>query len=154
MTKFSKGHNSGKIYIFFSFLIWSGNLRIISYQLTKFQAPSLNSFWDILLTSLKCPNFQRAITPEKYNDFVWIWSGNLLIICYQLTKFQAPNSNSFRDILLTILKCPNYQRAITPEKYNDFLKVWSGILLIICYQLTKFQARSSNSSRGISCWKV
>ena len=23
------------------------------------------------MTSLKCPNFQRAITPEKYNDFVF-----------------------------------------------------------------------------------
>ena len=37
----------------------------IPYQLTKFQTRSLNSFRDILLTSLKYPNFQRAITLEK-----------------------------------------------------------------------------------------
>ena len=34
------GHNSGKIKWFF-FLIYSGNLLIIPYQLTKFQGPSL-----------------------------------------------------------------------------------------------------------------
>ena len=43
-------------------------------------------------------------------------SGNLFITPYQLSKFQVPTSNSFRDILLTSLKCPNFQRAITPEK--------------------------------------
>ena len=53
------------------FKIYSGNLLIIPYQLTKFQAPSSYSFSDNLLKSLKCPNFQRAITPEKYNDFVF-----------------------------------------------------------------------------------
>ena len=41
---------------------------MIPYQLTKFQAPSSNTFWDRSLTSLKCPNFQRAITPEKYGE--------------------------------------------------------------------------------------
>ena len=35
------------------------------YQLTMIQAPSLNSFLDILLTSLKCLNLQKAITPKK-----------------------------------------------------------------------------------------
>ena len=68
----------------------------ISYQ--TFQAPSSNTFRDILLTSLKCPNLQKAITPEIF----WLnlfksWSGNLLIIPYQLTKFQAHSSNTFRD---------------------------------------------------------
>ena len=42
------------------------NLHIIPYLLTKFQAPSSNSFQDILLTSLKCQNFWRAITPDFY----------------------------------------------------------------------------------------
>ena len=50
------------------------NLHIIPYQLTKFQATSSNSFRDILLTSLKCPNFQRAITPQKYNDFFFYFN--------------------------------------------------------------------------------
>ena len=36
--------------------------------------------------------------------------GNLLIIHNQLTKFQVPSSNSFRDILLTSLKGLNLQK--------------------------------------------
>ena len=48
--------------------ISSGNLLIIPYQLTMFQAPSSNNFREILLTSLKCPNLQRAITPEKIDE--------------------------------------------------------------------------------------
>ena len=48
---------------------------------------------------------------------------SILIIPYQLTKFQAPSSNSFRDILLTSLKCQNFQWAITPEKQDDFLYI-------------------------------
>ena len=69
-------------------------------------------------------------------DFVQNLIGNLLIITYQLTKFQAPSSNSFQDILLTILKCSNLQRAIalickgnlqraiTPEKFDGiFIKL-------------------------------
>ena len=65
MPKFLKGHNSGKNKVNFFFKIKSGNVLIIPYQLTKFQAPTSNSFWDILPTSLKRPNFQRAITPKK-----------------------------------------------------------------------------------------
>ena len=64
MPKFSKGHNSKKIRWFFK-KIESGNLLIIPYQLAKFQAPSSNTFRDILLKILKCPKFQKAITPEK-----------------------------------------------------------------------------------------
>ena len=30
------------------------------------------------------------------------------------------DQNSFRDILLTSLKCPNFSRAITPEKKGEF----------------------------------
>ena len=36
--------------------------------------------------------------------------------------FQAPSSSSFLDILLTSLKCPNIQRAITQEKQDEILK--------------------------------
>ena len=109
MPKFAKGHISGNIRrnLFES---ESGDLLI-----KKFQAPSLNSFWDILLTSSKCPNFQRAITPENF-DGLSQNSGNLLIFPYQLNKLEAPSSNGFRDILLTSLKSPYFQRAITPEK--------------------------------------
>ena len=60
--------------------------------------------------------------------FFKILSGNLLIIPYQLIKFQAPSSYNFRDILLTSLKCPNFQRAITREKYNDFFKTFNQVI--------------------------
>ena len=64
IPKFSKGHNSGKIWQNF-FKIESGNLLTIPYQLTRIEAPSSNGFQDILLTSLKSPNFQRALILEK-----------------------------------------------------------------------------------------
>ena len=57
MPKFAKGHNSNK---------FLQNLLNI-YQLTKIQAPSSNSFRDILLTSVKCLILQRAIMLEKGN---------------------------------------------------------------------------------------
>ena len=63
----------------------------MAYRLTKFQAPSSNRFRNILLTSLKGPNFQRAITPEKQNDFFFKFDQ---LTC-QLTKFQSPSLNSF-----------------------------------------------------------
>ena len=48
-------------------------------------------------------------------------SDYFLIIPYQLTKVQDPGSNSFRDILLTSLKCLKFQRAMALEKHNDLL---------------------------------
>ena len=65
------------------------------------------------------PNMAKFVVSKFYKK-IWTllkWlTGNLHIIPYLLTKFQALSSNSFRDILLTSLKCPNFQRAITPEK--------------------------------------
>ena len=43
----------------------SGHLLIIPYQPVKFQGNGLNSSWDILLTRLKCWNFQRAISKKN-----------------------------------------------------------------------------------------
>ena len=95
----------------------SGNLLIIPYQLNKCQAPSSNSFRYILLTSLKWPNFQRAITPENIDG---IRSKANQAIPYQLTKLQVPGSNksSCQDILLLCLKCPNLWKATTPENID------------------------------------
>ena len=41
---------------------------------------------------------------------------NLLIILYQLTKFEAPSCYSFRDIMNTIFLSPNQQRGIIRKK--------------------------------------
>ena len=115
MPKFSKGHNSVKIRWFF-LKIKSGNILIIPYQLTKFQAPSSNTFWDILLTNFKKAKFSKGHNSGKIRCFFFIYSGNLLIIPYQLTKFQAPSSNTFRDILLTrfnsdFFKMPKFSKG-------------------------------------------
>ena len=120
------------------------------YQLTKFQAPSSNTFRDILLTILKWPNFQRAVNLEKYGDhFFLIWSGNLLIIPYQLTKFQAPSSNKFWDMLLTSLKCPNLQKAITPEKQVAQRATITHLSPMCQGQMWSF----SNKSMGTFCFR-
>ena len=89
-----------------------------SYQLTKFQAPRLNSFLDILLTHLKCPNFQRAITPKLIKWFFKILSGNLFNIPYQLTKFQAPSSNVFEILRYMVdkFKMPKFSKGHNSEK--------------------------------------
>ena len=41
---------------------------------------------------------------------------NLLIILYQLTKFEASSCYSFQDIMNTIFQSPNLQREITLKK--------------------------------------
>ena len=56
-------------------------------------------------------------------------SGNLLIIPYQLTKFQTPSSN------MTRLKSP-LQRAVTREKWDRICSKVSENLLIITNQLS------------------
>ena len=41
---------------------------------------------------------------------------DLLIILYQLTKFEAPSCYSFRDIMITNFQSPNLQREIIRKK--------------------------------------
>ena len=41
---------------------------------------------------------------------------DLLIILYQLTKFEAPSCYSFRDIMYTNFQSPNLQREIIKKK--------------------------------------
>ena len=73
-----------------------GGLFIIFYQMTIFEAASYNNFRDILITSFQCPNLQRAITRKnKITFFKKKSPGNLLIILYPLTKFEATSGNSF-----------------------------------------------------------
>ena len=76
---------------------------------------------------------------------------DLLIILYQLTKFEAPSCYSFRDIMNTNFQSPNLQREIIKKKKKKklFLKFSPIDLLIILYQLTKFEAPSYYSFRDI-----
>ena len=45
---------------------------------------------------------------------------NLLIILYQLTKFEVPSCYSFRDIMITNFQSSNLQREIIRKKLNNF----------------------------------
>ena len=62
---FAKVHNSRKIWRSFSNVN-----QLINSSSQKIQVPSLNSFWNILLTSLKCPNFAKGHNSgKKLTDF-------------------------------------------------------------------------------------
>ena len=47
------------------------------------------------LSSFLCPNLQRAITKKNKIFFFLFSPGNLLIILYKLTKFEAPSCYGF-----------------------------------------------------------
>ena len=97
MPKFAKGHNSGNIWWNF-FKILSDNLIIISNQWTEFQSHSLNIFRGILLRSLKCQNFQRAITPEKIDRI----HSKINQIIYSSSSIKCPSFKPLAQILFEI----------------------------------------------------
>ena len=49
------------------FLFSAGNLLIILYKLTKFEAPSCYSYWNILITKFHYDPLQREIIHIKKN---------------------------------------------------------------------------------------
>ena len=55
--------------------------------------------------------FNRLTTPT--NSPVY-----LLIILYQLTKFEAPKYNAYLEILISSFQCPNLQRAINQTVFK------------------------------------
>ena len=62
----------------------------------------------------------------KNKIFVFKFSPiNLLIILYQLTKFEAPSCYSFRDLMITTFQSPNLQREIIRKK-NNFFKTFTN----------------------------
>ena len=61
------------------------------------------------------PNLQREIIQKK-NTFFKFSPIDLLIIFYQLTKFEASSCYSFRDIMNTNFQSPNLQRKIIRKK--------------------------------------
>ena len=72
-----------------------------------------------MITNFQSPNLQREIIKKKI--FFFKFSPiDLLIILYQLTKFEAPRYYSFRDIMNTDFQSPNLQREIIRKKYNNF----------------------------------
>ena len=72
---------------------------------------------------------------------------SLLIILYQLTKFEAAGFNSFQDIFNTSFQWRNLQRAIARKKLP-------GNLLITFYHLTKFEVPSCNGLSKYINYKI
>ena len=93
-----------------------------------------------MITNSQSPNLQREIIRKKITFFNFA-PGNLLVILYQLTKFEAPSCNTFREIMITNSQSPNLQREVK----KTFCKFAPGKLHIILYQLTKFEAPSCNA---------
>ena len=69
-----------------------------------------------MITNFQSPNLQREIIRKNKIFFFKFSQIILLIILYQLTKFEAPSCNTFRDIMITNFQSPNLQREIIRKK--------------------------------------
>ena len=70
-----------------------------------------------MITNFQSPNLQREIIQKKKKITFFKFSPiDLLVILYQLTKFEAPSCYSFRDIMTTNFQSPNLQREIIRKK--------------------------------------
>ena len=116
------------------------------YHMTKSEATSCNRFRDIFTTYFGCPNLQRTITRKlhraitKKKHFLSFSPSNLLIIFYQLYKFEAPSCNSFRDSMFSMS-----QFAKVNSIKNNFMFFSPDNLRNILFQLSKFEAHSCDN---------
>ena len=106
-----------------------------------FEAPSYNSFRDIIIKKNQSPKMQREIIRENVYIYIYFFFNFHQLILYQLTKFEAPSCNTFWDIMITNFQSPNLQREII------------NFHQLILYQLTKFEARSCNTFLGYHDYK-
>ena len=68
-------------------------------------------------TNFHRPNLQNEIIRKKIKQLFFRFSLiDLLIILYQLTKFEAHSCYNFRDIMNTNFQSPNLQREIIRKK--------------------------------------
>ena len=71
-------------------------------------------FWNGWCYNFQCPKSQIAITLKNKTIFLKEnLPGDLHIIFYQLTWFEASSCYMFFDIFLTSFQWPNLQREIT-----------------------------------------
>ena len=128
-------------------MISLGKLLTILSELTKSEATSCNGFRDLFLFLIfLCASLQRAITRKNpkgnYSKKIIFFSLNFHKVIYSLSSISCP-----RLKLLTVIVvekpnflCANFQRTITHKKLITFFNFSPGNLLIIFYQLTKFEA--------------
>ena len=69
-----------------------------------------------MITNFQSPNLQREIIKKTNKLFFKFSPIDLLIILYQLTKFEATSCNTFQDIMITNFQSPNLQREIIKKK--------------------------------------
>ena len=71
-----------------------------------------------MITKDQSPNLQMEIIRKK-NIFFRFSPIDLLIILFQLTKFEAPSCNTSYDIMITNFQSSNLQREIIRKKYKS-----------------------------------
>ena len=116
MPKFAQGHNSGKMWHTFF------KVNQVFYPTSPISWPSFKTLaqtaFEVLAESLKCPNFQRAITLEKFDR---IYSKVNQVICSS-SPISWPSLKLLAQIHLerryladktSLIIC---QRGITPER--------------------------------------
>ena len=69
-----------------------------------------------MITNFQSPNPEREIIRKNKVTFFLFSTIDLLIIRYQLTKFEAPSCYSFQDIMITNFQSQNLQREIIRKK--------------------------------------
>ena len=124
MAKLTKCQNSRLFFLICSKVnqvIYSSSPKM----LTMLQAPSLNSFREILLTSLKCPNLQRAITPEtidricsKVNQIIHLSSPISCPSCKPLVQILFKMS-CWQDFNLIFSKGHSSRKVNNPDKKKN-----------------------------------
>ena len=86
----------------------------------KFQNPSLNFFLNgrkDVRTHKPNPICSPLFQSWGHNHFFFKFApGILLVILYQMTKFEASSCNTFQDIMVTNFQSPNLQREIIKKK--------------------------------------
>ena len=118
---FSKGHNHQEnVFEIFSkvnqVIYLSFPISVSSFKITVW----IVFFLDILLTMFKCPNFQRAIT-RKNSRFFFSKVDQVIYSSFPISLSSLETiAQVILDILLTMFKGPNLQRAIIQEKNFGF----------------------------------
>ena len=120
-----------------------------------------------LKKKIQIPELQRAIIQKNIYIYFKYSPATHLSSSFQLTKFQAPSCNSFRDILIWNYQNPNLQRAIIQKKkfftrYSTYHPLstdrpsrFYGILILFCGPNGQgSEKRFSVPLKGVKKWSV
>ena len=118
------GNQQGRLWAFMNILLSEAMTQISHYNVLQWLKSTTAGVCNTPCPQhMLAPKYGQICNVPEFHKFLWnllkSYSGNLLFIPYQLTKFEAPSSNSFQDILLISLKCLYFQRAIPPEKLHS-----------------------------------